>query len=264
MRAIHSEDFQLTALGHRLQARRLTPEKAGQGPVMVFLHEGLGSIPQWRDFPAQLCQTTGLRGLLYERWGFGGSDPLEGSRTPAYLHQEAQQSLPQVLEQCGIHRPILVGHSDGGTIALLYAAAYPQRVTAIVTEAAHVFVEELTLAGIREAVQAYEATALADKLARYHGSNTDSMFRGWSDTWLSPAFRDWNIVAQLPRIVCPSLILQGEDDQYGTPAQVAAIVEAIGQPARGVLIPGCAHVPHHQARERVLEEMVDFIAGVLD
>jgi pimeloyl-ACP methyl ester carboxylesterase len=256
--------FDLQAAGRRLHAERLTPPGAAAGPALVFLHEGLGSIAQWKDFPAQLCLASGLPGLVYERWGFGNAEPLTGPRQSDYLHQEAQESLPEVLENCGIaDPPILIGHSDGGTIALLFAAAYPDWPRAVITEAAHVFIEEVTLAGIRIAKQAYETTDLPQRLSRYHGDNTETLFKGWCDTWLRPEFRHWNMQAELPRIICPALVMQGHDDEYGTSAQVRTIAAGVSGPVATLLIPDCAHVPHHQARERVLAEMGRFIAAVL-
>ncbi len=252
----------LEAAGHRLHAEHLIPPRAAAGPTLVFLHEGLGSIGQWRGFPKQLCAQTGLPGLVYERWGYGRSEPLVGPRPDDYLQREAWDTLPEVLETCGVAEPpILFGHSDGGSIALLFAAAYPQRVRAAISEAAHVFVDEKCLVGIRRARDAYQQGSLREGLRRYHGDNTDTMFRGWCDTWLRPDYRDWNMEAELPRIVCPVLVVQGEDDEYGTRAQVDAIAAGITGPTELLWLPGCGHVPHHQARETVLAATGRFIAG---
>ncbi len=253
-------NFYLQAAGHRLYAQAIgswTP--SDRQSTLVFLHEGLGSIPQWKDFPAQLCAATGLPGLVYERWGFGHSDPLDKPRTPFYLHQEALESLPDVLRTCGIAHPILLGHSDGGSIALIFAAAYPHWPRAIITEAAHVFVEEITLAGIRVAGEWYETSDWPQRLARYHGDHTDAMFHGWCDTWQLPEFRDWNIETELSGIVCPALIMQGQQDEYATIGQVDVIAAGVSGPVTTCLIPDCGHTPHHQSRERVLSEMVGFI-----
>lgn len=257
---MNRQRFDLRAAGRWLHAERIEPAGAAAGPVLVFLHEGLGSIDQWKDFPSQLCQACGLSGLVYERWGFGRSELLTEPRRTDYLHHESLDSLPEVLQQSRITEPpILIGHSDGGSIALLFAAACPDQVQAVITEAAHVFVEEVTLTGIRAAKHLYETTDLPQRLATYHGANTDAMFRGWCDTWLRPDFRDWNLEAELPRIVCPLLVMQGEDDEYGTLAQVQVIARGVSGPVETVLIPDCAHVPHHQARPRVLAEMTRFI-----
>ena len=250
---------------HRLPVEIIDPSSgcAGKpGETMIFLHEGLGSIAQWRDFPQALCRATGLPAVVYERWGYGSADPLEGPRTVRYLHDEALRSLPEVMRQLRIDRSILIGHSDGGSIALLFASAWPEKVRGIVTEAAHVFVEEATLAGIREAVKIYASSDLPERLSKYHGGNTEKAFRGWSDIWLSPAFRDWNIEDCLAGVRCPVLAIQGQDDEYGTPAQVSAIVRGVSGPAAPLLVPGCGHIPHHQARKRVLEAMTRFILSL--
>jgi pimeloyl-ACP methyl ester carboxylesterase len=229
------------------------------GFTLVFLHEGLGSITQWRDYPLAVSRAAHLQAVVYERGGYGNADPLDGPRSVRYIHEEALQSLPEVLRQLQIDDAILIGHSDGGSIALIFAAVWPEKIRGIITEAAHVFVEEATLAGIREAVRIYTSTDLPDRLSKYHGSNTEAAFRGWSDTWLSPAFRDWNIEEYLPGVRCPVLAIQGFDDEYGTPAQVEAIVNGVSGPATPLILKDCGHVPHHQARERVLAEMTRFI-----
>ena len=253
--------FFLEASGHRLQARMIGDLAAGT--ALVFLHEGLGSIGQWRDFPEALCRAVGLPGLVYDRLGYGGSDPLAEKRRIEYLHEEAFNSLPEVLQRCGLRKAFLVGHSDGGSIALLFAAVHPEMTAGIITEAAHVFVEDVTIAGIREAVRAYEKGGLKEKLARYHGGNTEGAFRGWSDTWLSPDFRNWNLEEYLPCISAPILAIQGRDDPYGTPAQVEAIISQSGGPSRGLIIPDCGHIPHIEARQKVLDAMAAFISGLL-
>jgi pimeloyl-ACP methyl ester carboxylesterase len=252
--------FAVRAGRHTLQAMTLAPAGATPGrTTLVLLHDGLGSISQWRDFPQQLVAATGLPALVYDRVGHGGSDPLSAARDVHYLFREAGESLPVVLEACGVTAPLLVGHSDGGTIALLYAALFPERPCAVVTEAAHLFVEDVTLAGIRAAVEAYESGDLRERLVRHHGERTGPMFRGWSDTWLSPEYREWNIEDAMPRIRCPILAIQGEDDEYATAAQVNAIAAGAPRRAEVLLLPGCGHTPHHQARERVLREIVRFV-----
>lgn len=262
--AVDRHRFDILAAGRRLRVERLEPLEAA-GPTLVFLHEGLGSIAQWKDFPARLCLACGLPGLVYERWGFGESEPLTEPRAANYLQYEAHESLPAVLAACGVReRPIFIGHSDGGTIALLFAAIYPKRPLAIITEAAHVYVEEVTLAGIRIVKHLYETTDLPRRLARFHGANTDAMFRGWCDTWLGPDFRDWNMTAELKKITCPALLIQGENDEYATPSHLATIAAGIAGPVETLLLPECAHVPHHQARERTLVAMEGFIGKVVD
>jgi pimeloyl-ACP methyl ester carboxylesterase len=261
---ITKERFSIPAVKHRLSAEFIRPQAhTDNQPVLVFLHEGLGSIGQWRNFPDKICARTGCPALVYDRWGYVGSDPLTEPRTLAYLHDEALLSLPEVLKQCAIDKPVFVGHSDGGSIAIIYAGTYPQKVTGIITEAAHVFVEDVTVAGIKRAAEVYESTDLKTRLARFHGGNTELMFRGWADVWLSPEFRDWNIESYLPHITCPLLAIQGKDDEYGTPAQVESIVGKVMGPARGSMIENCGHIPHAQAREKVFAEMVNFISAII-
>ena len=270
---LKTEDFFLRAAGHRLAGRWLRPAAAAGGqdakggpagarPVLVFLHEGLGSIAQWKGFPRLLVKATGLPALVYERWGFGRSDPLVLPRPSDYLAREAELALPEVLAACGIARPILIGHSDGGSIALLHAAAFPDRPVACITEAAHVFVEEITLAGIREAETLWRTTDLKDRLARYHGDRTDSVWRGWTETWLRDDFRPWSMVDRLPAITCPLLAIQGSDDQYGSADQVETIVRDSGGPAEALMVPDCGHSPHEQQQEAVLRAMAAFVADL--
>lgn len=232
----------------------------GQGgrPVLIFLHEALGSIVQWKQFPADLCRNTALPGIVIERQGHGKSDPLHETRTERYLHNytfELREVLSEVLP---LNTPvILIGHSDGGTIALLYAALFPKNVRAIVTMAAHVFVEPETLAGIGPAVSAYESGKL-DGLKRIHGDKAENLFYAWADTWRADFFRDWNITDEIGNTGCPALIMQGTNDQYGTPAQVAAIAKVLPH-ARTVFIKDCGHHPHLERPEDVTEAIVRFL-----
>ena len=261
---ISKERFSIHAAKHRLSAELIRPRaETDNRPMLVFLHEGLGSIAQWRDFPEKICAATGCPALVYDRWGYGASDPLTEPRKPDYLHDEALRSLPEVLDQCAIEKPILVGHSDGGSIAIMYAGTYPHEVTGVITEAAHVYVEDVTVEGIRRAVQVYESTDLKKRLAKFHDNNTELMFRGWADIWLSLEFRNWNIEEYLPHITCPLLAIQGKDDEYGTPAQVEAIVGKVTGHARASMIDNCGHIPHMQAGEKVAAEMVNFISAII-
>jgi len=258
--------FDIRAGGTRLHAKTILPPGTaltGPRPTLVLLHEGLGSVSQWRAFPLALVRATGLPALIYDRCGYGKSGSRPRPMDPSYLEEEACELLPEVLAACGIESPILVGHSDGATIALLHAARFPSGPLGVISEAAHVLVEPVSLQGIWRTLRAFETTALRDRLRTHHGAKVDAMFHGWSDVWLSPAFRDWSMVDLLPAIQCPVLAIQGEDDEYGTPAQVAAITGGVSGPATALLIPGCAHVPHFQAREQVLAEMVRFIEAVV-
>ena len=238
------------------------PQNSADLPTLVFLHDALGSIAQWKDFPASLVRATGLKGLVFDRWGYGLSEPIALPRPTNYLDREATHFLPAVLSACQIDRPILVGHSDGGTIALLYAAAFPHKTIACITEAAHVFVEDVTLSGIRATVQAWKSTDLRDRLARYHGEKTETVFRGWSETWLRGDFRNWSMLHRLAQITCPLLVVQGMEDEYGTAAQVEAIVQGVSGEASPLFITDCGHNPHAQAADVTLRAMARFIDSV--
>lgn len=264
--AIVSQDFDIELADCRLHARKLS-HAAGQTaarPTLVFLHEALGCIELWRDFPQALASATGCDALLYDRRGSGKSDPLVEKRAPDYLHHEAFFILPQALEKCDVKNPILIGHSDGGTIALLFAAKFPQNVRGVITEAAHVFVEEVTLEGIRKVLETYQTGDLKQRLEKYHGKNTDALFRAWHETWLDPNFRNWNVEEFLPRITCALLAIQGAEDEYGTAAQVQAITSQVSGPAKSLLIPNCGHTPHREAQDVVLKEMRKFIEAFGD
>lgn len=255
-----SREFDLALGDHtlRVQFTRSPHPEADTRPTLVFLHDSLGCITVWRDVPARLAEALGCHALVYDRRGYGRSSAFAPvPRHPGYLEDEAR-GVREVLDRCGVADAVLFGHSDGGSIALLAAAMYPERVRAIVTEGAHVFVEERTLDGIREAKGWLASTDLRERLKRHHGALTDGVTSAWIDVWLSPAFRDWNIERYLPRITCPALVLQGADDEYGTPAQVEAIVRGIGAQATGHLIPGARHTPHRETPEVVTALVRDF------
>jgi pimeloyl-ACP methyl ester carboxylesterase len=236
-------------------------EGAADKPVLVFLHEGLGCLAMWKDFPGRLCAATGCAGLVYDREGHGLSAPLAAPRTIHYLHDCALRELPAVLAALLPERDyILFGHSDGGSIALLHGAERPVRLRGIVTEAAHVMVEAVTLAGIEDAVAAWEDGKL-EGLWRHHGDKTADLFYAWAGTWRTPAFAHWHIGYALPSIACPVLALQGRHDQYGTAAQLDAI--AAGAPhARAVLLDGCGHAPHQDQPDTVIELAAAFVDEV--
>lgn len=246
--------------GCRLEYRWHGP-RAAAAPTVVFLHEGLGSIAQWRDFPAALCERTGSSGLVYNRHGYGGSDPC-GPLSTRFMHREALEVLPRVLEAFEIVRPILFGHSDGGSIALIYAGSRSAPPAAIVTEAPHVFVEDVTVARIAELRDAYRSTGLRARLERHHGDNVDQLFDGWTRTWLSTDFRDWNIEEYLPNVTCPVMVIQGTDDEYGTVEQVSAIAGAVSGGAETLVLDACGHAPHIDQREKVLDATVTFLQKV--
>lgn len=237
--------------------------KPGAAPTIIFLHEGLGSMKMWRDFPQKLANETGCSALVYSRRGYGQSGPADLPRPTRYMHHEGLAVLPELLATMGVQQHIVLGHSDGGSIALVYAggAAKPGRL-GVITEAAHVFNEQVSHDSIQQARTAYETTNLREKLARFH-RDVDNAFRGWNDVWLSDDFWNWNLEEYLPRIRVPLLVIQGEQDQYGTVRQVDAIVNQAGGPATRLILPACAHTPHREAAEATFQAMSDFIQHLL-
>ncbi len=253
------------ASGCRLRIKTIYPHRCKHQTSqfhLIFLHEGLGCIEFWRDFPEKLCLSTGCSGLIYDRKGYGESEPFEDAWPLDYLQKEALIYLPALLKNLGVTDTILVGHSDGGTIALMAASVNNNIIRGVITEAAHIFVENITLSGIRKAVKDFETTILKEKLERYHKKNTEAIFYRWANRWLSSEFKGWNIEGFLKKIACPVLALQGEDDEYGTPAQIEGIANLVTGPVDTVLIPKCGHVPHFQAQKRVLGEMKQFISKI--
>lgn len=246
----------IQAGGHRLEYGWIKGREPALAPL-VFLHEGLGSLSAWRDFPEALAQATGRSALIYSRYGYGQSDALSGPRGSDFLHAEAEV-LGEVLAARGIQRPILIGHSDGGTIAIIYAGRFPKAVDALILEAAHVFVEDLSIAGVAAAEALWRNGDLQDKLARHH-ADPEGAFRGWSEAWRAPGFRDWNIEEFLKPIICPVLALQGAGDEYGTPKQLTAIRDQVTGPCEIELLENCRHVPHRDQRDLVLAKMAAFI-----
>lgn len=250
--------FFLDAQGQRLEAVWYGPAPE-QAPTLVFLHEGLGSVSLWKDFPQALAERTGLGALVYSRLGYGKSDPTPLPRPLDYMQREARESLPEVLRQAGVRDFILVGHSDGASIALAYAGGAPSPgLRGLILEAPHVFCEDVSVRSIAAARDAYTSGDLRERLKRHHGENVDVAFWGWNRAWLDPDFRQWNIEAFLPNIRVPALILQGEDDEYGTRAQVDAIVRQSGAPVEVRMLPECGHSPHRDQRDAVLEAMARF------
>lgn len=245
------------AAGRRLEYF-WTRARRGREPVLVFLHEGLGSAGLWRDFPAQLGAASTLPGLVYSRYGYGASDVLAGERAVTYMHEEALGSLPELRERLGLDDVILVGHSDGASIALIHASAGRWPVRALVLEAPHVFVEDLTIASIEAAAQAYANSTLAARIAKHHRDGART-FLGWNRIWRDPAFRSWNIEACLPGITCPTLVIQGEDDEYGTLRQVGSIADRSSGPVETLLLPDCRHAPHRDQPAVVRERAADFV-----
>ncbi len=253
----------LQAGGRRLEYAWTGP-RPEEASTLVFLHEGLGSLASWRDFPAALAEATGCGALVYSRAGYGGSEPASLPRPVRFMHHEAEV-LGEVLAATGVVDAVLVGHSDGASIALIHAGSPAGgRVRALVLEAPHVFAEPEGLASIARIAHEFRTTDLPRRLAKYHGANTEGAFWGWNDVWLDPGFRAWNIEEFLPSIRVPTLVVQGEDDEYGTLRQVAAVQRGVAGPVETLLLPACGHTPHRDQREPVLAAMTRFVRATLD
>jgi pimeloyl-ACP methyl ester carboxylesterase len=233
-------------------------------PTIVLLHEGLGCVELWREFPDQLAEETSCRVLTTSRYGYGRSAPCALPRPTRYMHDEAISVLPELLQALEVRRHILVGHSDGGSIALINAAAAPQPgLIGMVTMAAHIFNEPINAMAINRACEAFEAGRLREALSKYHGDNTDCAFLGWSGAWLSDDFRDWDLREYLPRIAVPSLIMQGENDEYGTAEQVDGIMAGLVCTKEQLFLPSCGHSPHRDQTEMTLTAIRRFAEPLL-
>jgi pimeloyl-ACP methyl ester carboxylesterase len=242
----------------RIELRWIAPREAVAGrPLIVFLHEGLGSVSMWRDFPQRLCDAVGARGLMYSRPGYGRSTPRAAEEAWGldFMHRQAHEVLPALFAALGIDgardKPLLFGHSDGGSIALLYAARGWQRLHGLVVLAPHIRVEDLSVSSIQAARDAYRQTDLRQRLSRHH-DDPDSAFWGWNDIWLHPPFRQWTIEPEIGSIGCPVLAIQGLDDEYGTLEQIRGIQRQLPQ-TRLLEIPDCGHSPHKDQPEAVIE-----------
>jgi len=248
----------------RIEYRRIAAARRS-APLLVFLHEGLGSVAMWKDFPERLCDALGWRALVYSRPGYGGSLPLEPEPPwrPDFMHREAHRVLPALLAALGIdarrERPWLFGHSDGGSIALLYAARWPDALAGAVVLAPHILVEDLSVASIAQARRAYLDGGLRERLGRYH-ADVERAFRRWNDIWLDPAFRDWSIEDEIASIACPLLAVQGLDDEYGTLQQIRGIARRVPQTAL-LELPACGHTPHRDQPAALIAAVRDFVAA---
>lgn len=231
-------------------------------PVLVFLHDSLGSAQLWRDFPEKLSQAAQCNVLLYDRLGYGKSYPMEDHyRTNDYMELEADL-LNSLLEKMGISDAILFGHSDGGTIALIAAAKYPETIKAVICEAGHIFVEDITVQGVKDALQAYRTSDLAVRLRKYHGDKVDILVRAWTEIWLSERFRSWTIEYLLQDITCPLLFIQGESDEYGTLDQLEKTVSQVSGTAEKYSIPHTGHSPHKEVPDKVIARAAEFIQRI--
>lgn len=253
----------LTVCGRQLEYVRLpSAHPRPDAPPIVFLHEGLGSLAMWRDFPQRVADATGCEAIVYSRHGYGRSTPLEAPRAVRYMHDEALLALPELLDKLAVERGILFGHSDGGSIALIHAGGAGRPLAGVIAMAPHVMVEDISVKSIAEAEVAWQTTDLRQRLGRYH-QDVESTFRGWNDIWLHPDFRNWNIEEYLPAIACPILAIQGEDDEYGTLEQIDRIA-AQAADVDLVKLADCRHSPHKDQPEAVIAAVAGFVARLLD
>ena len=256
----------ITAGGVRLECRWWgAPDCAG--PTLVLLHEGLGCVAMWRDFPDRLHRRTGLRVFAWSRAGYGGSDPAGLPRQADYMHVEGREVAGAVLDAAGIDDAVLVGHSDGASVAIVHAGTHAnhpaRRVHALVLIAPHVFCEDVSIESIRTAGHAYRNDGLRDRLARYHGEQVDDAFFGWHDAWLRPEFRQWSIEEFLPKITVPALLIQGERDAYGSVVQLEAIERGTSGPVTRRWFRDCGHAPHRERPAETLDAIAAFLAEIV-
>lgn len=245
--------------GKKLEAAWYGPSPE-EAPTLIFLHEGLGCVERWKDFPARLGAATDCGVLVYSRLGYGKSDPCRLPRPLNYMENEGLHTLPEIIRMLGIRKCVLIGHSDGGSIAVAYAGGNPALpLRGLITEAAHVFCEELSVRSIQEARESFLQKDLREKLKKYHGRNTDVAFWGWNNAWLDPDFMNWNIERFLSGIKVPMLAIQGKEDQYGTVAQIRAIESLAGGGVEVFLVDDCRHSPHLDQEEMVFQSMKSFI-----
>lgn len=249
---------------YSVAGRSLEYQWLGSGPdaalTLVLLHEGLGCVGLWKDFPTRLAQASGCGVLVYSRLGYGASDPAELPRPLSYMHDEALQTLPEVLDRARIRRAVLVGHSDGASIALIHAGGLVDpRILGLVLMAPHVFVEPLTLATIFNSKALFDEGTLREQLRRYHGDNVDGAFWGWNRAWLDPGFLQWNIEFYLAQISLPVLLLQGLDDEYGTDRQLQALESQLAGPVQTHRLAHCGHSPFRDQAHLSAQAIINFI-----
>ena len=250
-------------LGDQQLEYRMIGPRPGAAPTIVMLHEGLGCVGMWGDFPERLAAATGAGVFVYSRAGYGQSSPVTLPRAITYMHEEAASSLPRVLDAIGFRRGLLVGHSDGASISAIYAGSHQDhRIGGLVLIAPHFIVEDVTAKSIAEGREAYNTGDLRTRLARWH-RNVDNTFRGWSDVWLENDFRHWDISEELAYIRVPILIVQGEDDQYGTVKQIEIAQEECYCPVDVALLPGVRHSPHREAPDVTLKVVSEFVGRIL-
>jgi pimeloyl-ACP methyl ester carboxylesterase len=248
----------LEAAGHRLEIDRL----AGAAPTLVFLHEGLGCVARWRDFPREVARATGRAALVYSRRGYGQSDPVPLPRPLDFMHDEARRVLPALLEAAQIDDAILIGHSDGASIALIYAGENGRAIRGVVAMAPHVMVEDICVTSIAKIRREYAdpSARIRERLAKTH-ADVDGAFYGWADAWLDPGFRAWDLRSILPGVKVPVMVIQGEEDEYGTTAQVDEVCARVSGRAERVILSGCGHSPQRDRPKETLEAIVRFVTA---
>jgi pimeloyl-ACP methyl ester carboxylesterase len=246
--------------GRRIEYRMIPGDALAQ-PTLVFLHEGLGCVGLWRDFPDKIAARLGARALIYSRFGYGQSDGLLAKRTPRFMHEEALKVLPDLLDQLGIDNPLLVGHSDGASIAIIHAAASERPVSGLALMAPHVFVEQVCVDSIAHIRDTYRAGDLKSRLAKYH-AHVDDAFLGWADIWLEPAFRQWSIEGLVVSVETPMLLIQGRDDEYGTLEQLDRIEARASAPTERLVLDRCGHSPYRDQEAAVADAIVAFAKDV--
>jgi pimeloyl-ACP methyl ester carboxylesterase len=251
--------MRINAGGHALECELIEGAAGAAVPPLVFLHEGLGSIRLWRDFPAKVAKATGRKALVYDRYGYGASEVLKEEKVDVTFMHRGADELSEVLKAFDIEKPVLVGHSDGASISLIYAGRHP--LGGLVVLAPHVFIEQSNLASIRKIRATFETTDLPQRFAKYH-TDPRKTFYLWNDAWLDPAFEQWNIEEYLPGIRCPVLAIQGENDEYGTMAQLDAIGRQVKGPCELLKLRDCGHSPHRDRPEETLKAVVDFVSGL--
>ena len=250
--------------GQRLEFRMLGPP-CENAPTIVMLHEGLGSVSMWRDFPDRVAKTTGFGVFVYSRMGYGSSTPCDVPRPLTYMHDEALNTLPDILDSIGFHLGILLGHSDGASIAAIHAGGRrDERVRGLILMAPHFFTEDAGIASIARTKADFESTDLRERLYKHHGENVDGAFWGWNRAWLDPEFRRWDIREYLDKIRAPMLIIQGEDDEYGSEKQIEAARAQCSAPVEATLLPQCGHSPHRDQPERTLAAIAAFSRQVIE
>lgn len=258
--AVAATDHWIETDAGRLFAARWSPNPSAEGSAIVLFHDSLGSVELWRKFPEALAARTGLTVVAYDRLGFGRSDPAQAALTRDFIEVEARVSIPALVEQLQLSRLVPFGHSVGGAMAVATAALWPDRCDAVITLSSQAFVEDRTLAGIRDAERAFQDPEQVVRLARYHGDKAPWVLSAWIETWLAPWFADWSQDALLARLRCPLLAMHGGEDEYGSLAHPQRLIDHAGAGGRKLIFEGCGHMPHRERPEAVLDAVGGFLS----